>query len=488
MKPIEAVDADKPTEKRESVADRKKRESAEEASALLARREALAALPLLDFVPALSDEYKRPEHLADYCAEFERVARGEPVRTLLAVPIRHGKTQTTLHGLVWLLCKDPTARYLLLTHSFDRATALGKRTRQLARAAGVGPAHGTDTIADWSTEKGGGILIMSADQSRLGYDVHGLFFDDPIDETGALNPIVRDEVDMTIAHYTARCQRGGKPGPVLGVASRWHPDDPIGRRLMRTAVSWRYISHPAIVDLGLPTERAFAESVWSLADLRRTREELREADPAERVFWAQLQNNPQPEGSDLFGPPTFYGELPTYAYRVAHGVDFSYVDAPGADYFAAVTGRIYGRKLYVLDVQRHRLDATLLELTCKAFLAKHGRSPLWSYQAGPEIGMSHELIRRGVPVGVMHARFNKLVRAQRTIWRWNHGEILVPANAPWSKGFLHRVSLFRGHEKDRDDEIDALVSLCDAMLGGAPGATIKDLGIQGHKPYSGMLG
>ena len=91
-----------------------------------------------------------------------------------------------------------------------------------------------------------------------------------------------------------------------------------------------------------------------------------------------------------------------------------------------------------------------------------------------------------VPVGIMPARYNKLVRAQKTIRRWNDGDIAVPANAPWASGFLHRVSLFRGHERDRDDEVDALVSVADAMLGGATTSSVRAMG--GTKPYQGFLG
>jgi predicted phage terminase large subunit-like protein len=139
-------------------------------------------------------------------------------------------------------------------------------------------------------------------------------------------------------------------------------------------------------------------------------------------------------------------------------------------------------------VQRHKLDATLLESTCKRIIASYGRAPLWSYQSGPEVGLSRLLIERGVPVGVMHARYNKLVRAQKTIRRWNDGDVLLPKSAPWLKGFVQRVSMFRGHEKDRDDEIDAIVSLCDATLGGATTSTLKDLGIGARRTYPGFLG
>jgi predicted phage terminase large subunit-like protein len=449
----------------------------------------LAACTLLDLIPRLSPDLASPDHLREWCDLIEQAAT-QPVRALCACPIRHYKTTTTLHGIVWLLLRDPTRRIILLTHSHERAQTLGKQLRQLAKETPIGPSRGWDTIAEWRNDAGGGVVIMSAEQSKLGYDCHVLVFDDPIDELGWDDPIRRDAVDKTISHYTARCMRGGRPGPVIGVASRGHPDDPIGRRLSRDAVRWVYVHYPAIIDEGLATERAFAPDVWSLPALRSMRAELKEADPAERIWFSQLMGDPQPEGSSLFGTATVYDELPTFAYRVAYGVDFAYTDAPGSDFFAAVVARIYGRKVYVLEVQRHRLDATLLEGTCRGLLTKYGRGIFFSYQAGPEVGLSRLLIERGIPIGIMPARYNKLVRAQKTIRRWNEGDVLTPSpeRSPWQPGFLHRVSLFRGHDRDRDDEVDALASLCDGVLGGAAIASMRAESGHGRRPYPGLLG
>jgi predicted phage terminase large subunit-like protein len=270
-------------------------------------------------------------------------------------------------------------------------------------------------------------------------------------------------------------------------ASRFHPDDPIGLRLSDEAIRWEHVQAPAISYRG-DERSALWPTRWPLKLLDMKRAELKVGDPNERTWFAQYMGDPQPESQNLFGAPTFYSELPTWDFRICHGVDFAYTDAPGSDFFAAMTGRIYGHKLYILEVQRHRLDATLLESTCKAILAKYGRAPMWSYQAGPEVGLSRLLITRGVPVGIMPARYNKLVRAQKTMRRWNDHEILVPTaeHNPWVPGFLHRLSLFRGHERDRDDEVDALVSAADAILGGATmgGERISSA----RKPYSGLLG
>lgn len=427
----------------------------------------LEGLPLLQFIPHLSPEFASPKHLEDWCWIIESAAHN-PVRALCAVPIRHYKTETTLHGIVWLLVQDPTLRIIFLTHSFEAAQARGKRLRQLAEATHVGPTRGWNTIAEWRNTEGGGVVVMSADQSKLGYDCHVLVFDDPIDEFGAEDPKVREAVDATISHYTARCMRHGKPGPVLGVASRFHPDDPIGRRLDRTAVDWTYTHKPAILDEGEPTERAFAPEVWDLPALLQMRAELREKDPTERLWHAQLMGNPRPMGSDLFGPPTYYSTLPEWGYRKGFGVDFAYTATDSADWFARVVGRAYGTKLYILEATRHKIDAHLIESTCKADLNKHGRAIFFSYMSGPEVGMARVLIERGVPIAHMPARYNKLVRAQRTIKRWNDGDILIPSSGLWVSGFLKRVGCFRGHEKDTDDdEIDALVSLTDGLMGGA---------------------
>jgi len=444
-----------------------------------------AALSLLALVPALSAELREPFHLADWCALIER-ADTEPVRGLCDIPIRHYKTETTLHGIVWLLLRDPTRRIIFMTHSLEAAQARGKRLRKLATEAGVGPARGFDTITNWQNDRGGGVVVMSADQSKLGYDCHALVCDDPIDEHGSDDARVREAVDQAIAHYTARCFRRGKPGPVLLLMSRWHPDDPIGRRLLRTAREWIHIHHPAIIDEGLPSEKAFAPNVWDLPELRAMRAELKEADPSERKWWAQLMGEPTPMGSDLFGPATYYRTFPDWGgYRRARGIDMAYAVGDGNDWFARVEGRIYGRKLYLVDVVRHKLDAYQIESTLRQDDETYGRAPAYSYMSGPEIGTARLLRSRGLQIVPMHARYNKLVRAQRTIRRWNDHDILVPEEtmAPWVKPFLHRLGMFRGHEKDPDDEGDALVSLADGSMGGtAAGSAPSSKG----RAYPGM--
>ena len=477
----EAVEA-----RTETAADRRKREDAERRDAKHAKTNRLRDLSLLELIPELTPHHKPPEHLRAWCELIER-ASSNAVRAMCSIPIRHYKTETTVHGIVYLLLKHPDWRIIFLTHSAEAANKWGKRIRQIAEATTVGPTTDWNTIAEWRNSAGGGVVVMSADQSKIGYDCDALIVDDPLDELHAEDPKVREAVDEAISMYTARCMKGGKRGPVLIVASRFHPDDPIGRRILRTAVDWDYVHHAAVTLDDAGVEHAFAPSVWPLDELNRVRAELRERDPGERIWWAQFQNDPKPIGSDLFGQPTYYDRLPDYHYRIAYGADLAFTAGQHSDYFAMVAMKFCGKAGYVLEVRREKLDAHMIEATSRAMIARHGDGPIFSYMSGPEVGMARLMRERGLQFMPMRARYNKLVRAQRTIRRWNDGEIRCAAGASWLKGFLHRLTCFRGNDHDEgDDEADALVSVCDGMLGGAAAGFVspRTLG----KSYGGFIG
>jgi hypothetical protein len=447
---------------------------------------------LLDFIPRLSPEFRSPYHLAEWCECIEGVLDGG-VRALCAVTIRHFKSESTYHGIAWLLTKDPTLRILVMVADHEVANDRGKRIRQLCTAAGVGPERGTNVIVSWRNEAGGGVQIMSAKQSKLGQDVDVLIFDDPLSEQDAYDPAVRNEVDLAIAHYTARAGRTGRRGSVLGIMSRWHPDDPIGRRLQRTAVVWRFIHASAIVlndnGDGTTTERAFAPDVMDLDELHRRRAELKEADPTERIWYAQFQNDPQPDVLGLFRQPRRYQVLPDAAgFRTVLGADLSYSSRRHADYFALIAvkfwpekrvedGRIVTKEVgYVVNCWRERWDPAQAKSTFFAAHSLYPGAPIYSYMSGPEIGIVHYLANDGIEVQVIPARFSKRQRAQRTIDRSNAGLLLFPEEAPWVGGLVARLMLFSGDEAaGDDDEIDALVSGVDGAMGSV-GATPISLG------------
>lgn len=423
--------------------------------------------PLLEYIPKISPEFKPPYHMAKWLAVFERIARGEPVRALCTLPIRHYKTESTLHAVLWLLEHDPTLEIVLMTFSHERAMWLGKRLRVLAKRTKVGPTRGDDTITSWHNERGGGVVVMSADMSREGYNCHVLLVDDPIDEHGILAKEKRDAVDQSITHYTARCMRGGKPGPVLIVASRFDRDDPVGRRLARLGGTWEIIHEPAIYDLDLPTVRAFAPNVWDVPELLSIRAELKETDPYERTWWSRFMGDPRPVGGDV-GPGQRYTALPAFpGFRDAIGFDLSFTKNRRSDWSAIVVGRVMYDILYVREIHRFRAELPEAIASIKNAWDLYGRCPVYSFMSGPEVSVAKMMAQAQMPIQYMKASAPKFVRARRTIDAHNAGRVLYPEHNPTIAGTLARLQNFKGVEDDEDDEMDALVSLWEgAVFGG----------------------
>jgi len=332
----------------------------------------------------------------------------------------------------------------------------------------IGPARGDNIIEDWKNEHGGGVVVMSAEQSRLGRDVDVLICDDPITEKTYQDAAALDAVDLAIGEYTARAGRKGRRGSVLVLMSRWTENDPIGRRLSRKSIGWTYKHSPAIIDMNLPSERAFAPDVMSLEEIQMRRRELAEIDPGERYFWAQFMNDPLASLDSKVREPKRYTDLPDWpGYRYAMGVDLAYKAGERTDWFACVIVKWYGSRGYIVEVIREKPDFNLMENILRSRWERYGRCPIFSYVSGPEEGAIKYFTSRGIPIQGLPARWSKAYRAQKTIDRWNDGGLLVPFTAPWERGFVARARMFTGAEKMRDDdEFDALVSVCDPMANG----------------------
>lgn len=276
----------------------------------------LADLSILDLVPALRPDWRSPYHLSDWCECIEGAILGG-ARALCSEPFQHYKSCTTNVGIVWLLLRRPQTHVVYLTHSHEKAQAESQNLRELWKLAGGKFRDGFNKIGDWQTPEGGGCVAMSAQQSKLGYPCDVLLVDDPLDETEYMVDEVRRKVDETIGFYTARAAT--HLNSILIVASRWHPDDPIGLRLQRKAVTWREINHPGIVGYSDPPEgvpimthlervgaSAFAPEVLDLVRHVQMRAEWEELDPSLRKWWAQVQNNPLPDATGFFAGERLY--------------------------------------------------------------------------------------------------------------------------------------------------------------------------------------
>lgn len=444
-----------------------------------------SSLPTLDLIPALSPHLKRPDHMVEWAEKIEATITRR-VLAMCAYPTRHWKTTVTIYGVIWILLRRPAWRVLVICNEFTRAQWYGRQIRLARDRAGIKAVDGIDTIQYWQTEQGGGVTVMGREQSAIGYDAHVVIADDPIDEKGFGDPIIRKEVDDVLNYYTLRAGGGGELGSVLLVMSRGDIDDPYGRRLARKVEIWDHFSASAIMCTicrgrwpceshpDPVNECAFAPSVWPLSALQQKRAEEAERDPSLHVWESQWMANPLAFAEGFFEGQTPYTGPPIRPDGpIIVGLDCAFTQGKKSDYFAAVCTAWVGEQLAVFHVIRHRRG---LSEALKTVVELHELFPqarFFSYTSGQEIGVYHALYDLSggrIVVECMNARWNKGTRASKAAEAWRSRRICQVFNQPWSGPYLAEMHSFNGSDTGVDDQVDATVSAYDAAMMNRPAA------------------
>jgi phage terminase large subunit-like protein len=364
-----------------------------------------------------------------------------------------------------LLETMPALNVTIMQYSYEKAQSSGRFLREYAKAIGVKIKEGHNTIGEWKTERGGGCVVMSVDQSRAGFPTDILLVDDPLDEHSSATQRDRDLADRQIALYTMRA--GMHLDSVLIVASPWTTDDPGPRRERRGG--WRVLRRPAIVDEGGPDERAFAPDVRTLDQLKEIRREYEQLDPTLRLWWAQFMCQPLPPALGFFeGEHEMLGDIPVGA-PYGFGFDCAFTQGKKSDYTGVVGGALVGPELWVDFARRGKVGLTYSIQLLQECFERRPDAQFFSYASGPEVGIYHALVERlGLPLQVMPARFNKSTRAQKAAHAWREGRVRVKFRQVWTPTLLAELHAFDGSETGVDDQTDGLVSLYDGMIQCAP--------------------
>lgn len=412
---------------------------------------------LCAFIPETTPRFAPPVHLAELIALLEAAER-EPVRALVSVPVRHGKTELLLHAIAWWLRRRPHITVGYTSYASKTALSKSRAARDYAQRAGVVVRSDAAALGEWRTPAGGGVIATGVGGPLTGYGVDVLLVDDPHkNRTEAESTVYRDRVH---GWYTSTAVTRVEPGgSVFVVHARWHPDDLIGRLAQDGEVPWRVLNLPALRDDGT----SLWPGRWSAAALERRRVEVGDYD------WASLyQGQPRPRGGAVFGDVVLYDEPPP-VMRVVVGVDFAYSARTSSDHSSAVVlGEDAGR-YYVLEVLRAQLPAPAFASKLRALLDRYPGARVVSYVAGPERGVADLLsgAPHYLPIEAWPARADKFVRAQPVAAAWNRGALAVPRASTWSDAFVRELAAFTGLGDVHDDQVDALAAAYDGLAAGS---------------------
>lgn len=426
----------------------------------------------MQFIPAVSPRLTAPTHLAELVDVFESVVRGtvKDGRYVVTIPMRHGKTFTTHHMIAWALMGTPTLEIMYISYGASFAQKSSRRARSLALAAGVSLSADHNTIGEWMTTDGGGVLATGIEGEIAGRGADIIIIDDPI--KSRIIAESADERQKAADFVEEAISRLNPGGSVFVVSARWHIDDPSGQ-LLRTG-EYTHIHKRAIDDEGLPTERALWPDKRPLPVLHRTRHEVGAYN-----WFSWYQGEPRPPDSSLFrGSPVTFSTLPD-GVSFAIGLDLGFTVNGDASACAVLANGPDGTS-YVVHVETCSRTAPGVAAMIASVKARYPSASMFTYYSGPEKGtidllteFPYRLDIIGVP-----ARYNKYARAMACADAWNAGRVRVPAIASWDVGALVNEAVnFTGGDGERDDRIDAMVAAFDALdQGGASGLEPMFLG------------
>ena len=318
---------------------------------------------LNDFI-AQTHGLEAPHHLAPLVRLFERIAAGDTVRALVSTPPQHGKSQTCLHALVWLLQRKPHLRHAYATYAQQFSRDQSTIAHRVVEHHGLQLDRGT--LDRWSTPAGGGVVWTSRGGPLTGHPVDGVLLVDDLlkDREEAESPLIREKAMgwLTGVAFT----RMHPSASVIVVATRWHPSDPTGQLIGQD--EWDQVILPAIKEDGT--------ALWPE---QRPLDFLRKQEKRVGVYdwWSLYMCQPRPRGGALFrGEPARY-DGPTTGKRITVTVDLAASEKKTADYTVLTAAAHWGstnddRGMDILKVERGQWDLAHIHEACHRWQAEYG--------------------------------------------------------------------------------------------------------------------
>lgn len=424
-----------------------------------AREQRLAALLEANYGGETLDEYIRrvsprhppPRHIRPIMDLWER-SRHERVFACVELPPRHAKTTTGLHGLAWLMSRDPILKHGFATFGDDYAATRSRICRAMARAGGVTLDKEQANLHEWCTIQGGGLSAHGYRGEWTGKGIDGVaLLDDLIkDRMAAESPKIRETVWEWFTDVFWTRLEGGS---VIVQGTRWHDDDVIGRLLQGKFAGYHFeeIRLPAICeDAGDLLGRAIGEALWPE---RVSADELHRIEMSIGPYgWASLfQQRPRPRGADIFVEPARFS-LASWrpdGHRILLCADVAATESTRADFSAAfiLAAKGYGDEMevWILHGWRDRVSVPkvarkLLELSIRYWRAPCVVEAVGGFKGVPQIMKEIEprlkirVAQMGDPTAgehggrVSNASVDKFLRSQPVAAAWNAGRVHVPVD------------------------------------------------------------
>ena len=424
------------------------------------------------------------------------VYRGEIQNYILNMPPRYSKTELVIIMFTaWCYVKKPRCEFIHLSYAHPLVLENSDAVREIIKSTEfqqlwpeLNIRLNKDAKGAWATQENGQFYATQAggpvtgfgagrmdeyDAATDTYQFSGaLLIDDPLKPDDARHDTVRKAINRRWDE-TIKSRRNSPRTPTILTMQRIHEDDFTAELLKDKDMNWFVRSMSAIVDEGLPTERALWPAKHSLEVLKAMKKK------AAYAFSGQYNQKPTPPGGDIIKGEWFrrYKVLPRLKYRKIY-VDTAQKTAERHDYSVfECWGYGVDGGIYLLDIKRDKWEAPGLLTAAVDFWNKHKAADLFTY--GPlrqmriedkvsGTGLIQSIKKKGsIPVFAQQRNRDKFMRSQDVTPYLESGYVWIPEDAPWVNDFVSECEAFTADDSHTfDDQLDPMFDAVDDMLGG----------------------
>lgn len=428
------------------------------------------------------------DHHHVICDALMDVFYGRTTHLIINMPPRYSKTELAVKLFsAWCYVKNPKCEFIHLSYADILALDNSESIKSVLKSEEfqklwphVTIKANKDSKKAWGTDQGGVFYATAAGGPITGFgagkldDFEGdngfggaIIIDDPLKPDDAYSDPKRNGVNRRWDE-TIKSRFNSTKTPCIVIMQRLHEEDFCGTLLKDGEYDFRHLVLPAIVDEGLPTERALWPQKHSLEALKAMQKKN------SYMFSGQMQQRPSPLGGGILKGSWFgrYTVVPKLKYKAVF-IDTAQKAKEHNDYqVAELWGLGEDGYLYLLDVMRDKFEAYELEVKIPDFWNKHrnDKNGRLRYMAVEDKSSGTELIQkirrkikpvipvREIPRG---PAANKLTRVMDVQGYIESGYVKIPEDAPWVHDFVTECEAFTADDTHaHDDQIDPM---CDAI-------------------------
>lgn len=412
--------------------------------------------------------WQRAQHHKVICDALTRVFRGETRRLIINIPPRYSKTELAVIDFVpWCLGKIPDCEFIHASYSATLAVKNSWSAKDLMEHEAYGEIFDTKLASDskakgdwktteggimYATGSGGTITGFGAGKHRPGFG-GAIIIDDPHKPDEAASDVVRQGViDWFQNTLESRCN--SPETPIILIMQRLHQSDLAGWLLDGgNGEEWEHVCLPALIDEGLPTERALWPEKHTVADLKQRQL------ANEYVFSGQYQQTPTPKSGGQIKPDNIQivDEVPANLNWV-RGWDLAATKDAGDWTACGRVGVDANGIIWIEDVARLRGSPDEVEAMIVNTTKRDGHKTLASIPQDPAQAGKAQVAYLSKKLAGQRFEFSlesgdKATRATGLASQINVGNVRM-RRAPWNSALIEEMRYFPVGKFD--DQIDAL--------------------------------